>query len=90
MLIAALLVSLVVTDPAVPFTGCQTIPADQVVRVQGARVVLTTREIFPEIAVLPSGDEYYWGCWRNGVLRSLYAPPMPEDGEPEENDNGED
>ena len=77
----AILLALIVLDPAVPFTGCKMIPADQVVRVQGARVILLTRELFPEIAVLPSGDEHFWGCWRNGVLRGLYAPPMPGDPE---------
>jgi hypothetical protein len=63
--------------PSVPSKrdGCRVVDPENIVRVQGAYVVLPTQELFPLAGVRASGDDQYWGCWRNGILGDLYIPP---------------
>ena len=78
--------------PGLSLSGCRVLPDEDVIMLQGVRVVISTSDVFPENAVLPSGDDHYWGCWRDGVLRDLYAPDTtmePEDDMTERTEGGQ-
>lgn len=68
----ALLLALTLHAP--PVTGCHLLAAEDVVRVTGGWVVLSHQAHVHEWDVGLSGDDRYWGCWRNGEMVELKIP----------------